>query len=720
MKKYFCLSLLILIAFKFSNFLTAQEVLPSTIPRVKEGSFPVSVQFTPVPSGKGWHDEIPPLTDQTIKETIHNIILHGCTNLAVGSFGDGWNNEKVINYAQQLGMGIDFTSNGVQLFRRNDPPFCSIYEPEYIDSVRKRIEPVLGSVKRLEKPYSIYPFMDEPFHADTTAFDYSAATAKEYQKRYGYPMPKNYQMAKSDPKKHLDFVNFQSSTFTDAWKQIYEEVKKFDPRPNVVMTHDSHNTMGGGVESDSKYAIDDVFHWGGEYADLFLYDIYPYTMFDYRYGELGKLPKPRISQMHYTIAQMRNLTTTYGKQFGFWLGTYNEGWFRRFMNSEMEKQYWGERELAYTAIANGANSIITGINIPQDTKHWDDFGKGMRTIQKVGPQILSAPKVKSQACFLFPRSQYVQINEEYFNVGLTFELFLRAFGELDIIHEEQIVDETMNGYKILILADVKMLPTNVAKNIEKFVQNGGIVIADCVPQMNAYFEPMETMKDLFGVSNASTDRVLQKGQWIPFSILPPKWGFNMEITSEPDKTFDKAVGNAYETNYNIDIVSPRNIKITDGTLISKMENDEPFLVEKVVGKGKVYLFGFCIQDTYFHTYKTNDELSRTSLYNLIHKVMADTNVQSHCYSSNPDMEVAIRKKDEDDEVYVFIINHESPNAITEVTLAGLGFEVDTIMDVEWGRTVDFTKNGDIVKFTIMAVEGTPTGVTRLLKVTPKE
>jgi hypothetical protein len=42
------------------------------------------------------------------------------------------------------------------------------------------------------------------------------------------------------------------------------------------------------------------------------------------------------------------------------------------------------------------------------------------------------------------------------------------------------------------------------------------------------------------------------------------------------------------------------------------------------------------------------------------------------------------------------------------------------MDVEWGRTVDFVKDGNLIRFTVLAVEGTPTGVTRLLKVTPKK
>jgi hypothetical protein len=389
------------------------------------------------------------------------------------------------------------------------------------------------------------------------------------------------------------------------------------------------------------------------------------------------------------------------------------------MNSEMEKQYWGERELAYTAIANGADLIITGINIPQDARHWDDLGRGMRAIQKVGSEILAAPRVKSRACFLFPRSQYVQLNEEYFNVGLSFELCMRAFGEMDIIHEEQLTDEKMNGYDILVLADVKMLPVHAAAVIEQFVRRGGVVIADCVPQMDAYMAPLATMSRLFGVSSASTDRVLQKGQWNPFSMLPPQWAHGLKTPPPPPvKVFAKAAGSAFGKDYNFNIVSPRDCKPSDGHVVFKMQSGQPTLIEKETGKGRTYLLGFCLQDSYFQTWQSADTASRGQLYDLMHRIFADTKVRSHAYSSNPDMEVGVRSNGK--EAFVFVINHESPDAIAEVTLADLGFEVGEIKDVEWGRPVAFTKEGDVVKFTIMAVEGTPTGVTRWLKITPRK
>jgi len=71
----------------------------------------------------------------------------------------------------------------------------------------------------------------------------------------------------------------------------------------------------------------------------------------------------------------------------------------------------------------------------------------MGIIQKVGHDIVKLPRFKAMPALFFPRTQYLLLQEEYYNVGLSYELFLRAFGELDILHEEQITDEKLNGYK---------------------------------------------------------------------------------------------------------------------------------------------------------------------------------------------------------------------------------------------------------------------------------
>jgi hypothetical protein len=527
-------------------------------------------------------------------------------------------------------------------------------------------------------------------------------------------MPLSLDSVRNDPKKWLDLLNFQSNTFPDGWRQVYKTMKEIDPGLKIIMTHDSHNTFGAGVKSNSRVAVDDAFHWGGDFADLFIYDIYPYMMFDFRYGEFGKLPLPRQSQMHYTMAQMRNLTTEYKKDLGFWVGTYNKAWFNDYMDQKRKEAYWSEREMSYTAIANGANYIITGLNIPEDSHHWEDFGQAMKTIRKAGPGLLEAPKMKARACFLFPRTQYLQLQEEYFNVGLSFELFLRAFGELDILHEDQVRDGKLKDYDILILCDVKLLPVEVAQQIVQFTRNGGSVISDCVPVMDAFKEPTDIMLKLFGVSNAETGRIIQEGHWVPYSKIPPVMVFPpAEGYKTPGFKTDAVSGNAFGQTYQFTVASPRVCSISQGKMTLRMESGSPALVINKTGKGKAYLFGFCIQDTYFRTWKESDTRSRDDLMRIIGSVLQNTGVNSHIWSSNPGIEAAIRANSH--EGYLFIINHEENQPETIVKLRGLEFIPSQIVNIENELPVAFNNVNEGIELKISA----PLGTTKVFRISGK-
>lgn len=684
--------------------------------KVEERHFPFSVQFSPVPSGKGWRDSNQVLTDSVKRETIHNFIQHGVTHIATGAYnGKDDDVSSVLDYAQSLGMKVDYLTHGVEQFGREVPPEDCIFSPGYAASVRASIEPALGGVRDIANPYSIFPFMDEPFHMDTTSFDYRTPAKDAFASEYGYPMPSSFSEAAKDPRKYMDFINFQSSTFSRAWRQVYDEVKKLDSRPMVTITHDSHNTFGAGAGSNSVWACDDVFHWGADFADMFIYDIYPYTCEDYRVGESGLVFKPRMSQFHWTLAQMRNLTETYGKTMGFWVGSFNPKWFSRFMDENRRSQFWMEREMAYTAIAGGSDFIITGINVPIDAHHWDDLGEGMATVQKCGGDLLDAKRVKSKACFLFPRTQHVLTNREYFNVALTFELCLRAFGEMDVIHEEQITDDSLDGYEALVLADVEILPEAVAGRIKEFVRKGGTVIADCVPQKDEALDPSRTLSEVFGVESASTDRVLQEGLWIPATTnAEPGWMFVNDWKS-PAKTFDQASG--------FKVVSPRHLvpsRKSSGVLsakakvVSRMASGEPLLMKSRYGKGKAFLFGFCLQDTYLQSFIDEDEEGRDVLQALVRKVFLESGAKASTYSTNPDVEVALRKGDS--QAFALIINHEAQDPASTVTLSGLGFKPKRVIDVQTGEPVPFKKSRNGISLKVCPSKDSAGGVTRLLKI----
>jgi hypothetical protein len=95
-------------------------------------------------------------------------------------------------------------------------------------------------------------------------------------------------------------------------------------------------------------------------------------------------------------------------------------------------------------------------------------------------------------------------------------------------------------------------------------------------------------------------------------------------------------------------------------------------------------------------------------------MLKDARVQSHIYSSNPDIEATIRANKK--EGYIFIINHESDVAETKVHFTDLGFPVGKILDIETGKPVAFKNLNGAGAFTISA----PFGTTRLLKLSPEK
>ena len=98
-----------------------------------------------------------------------------------------------------------------------------------------------------------------------------------------------------------------SRNFVAGWRPIYEAVKQKYPKAEVVINHDSHNVFGGSPRHEAKVFSDDIYHWGGDYADVLSFDIYPYLMKDFRYGLNRDLRLPRMSQTHYALAHMRNV-----------------------------------------------------------------------------------------------------------------------------------------------------------------------------------------------------------------------------------------------------------------------------------------------------------------------------------------------------------------------------------------------------------------------------
>ena len=690
---------------------TATETIHIAERPTGKGFFPVVCQFSPVPSGKGWHGEEGSIDADTLRDTIDNILAHGFTGIEWNMHLPEAETDVLRNYAQAKGMVITHHLGALEMFGRDNPPEPSVYSAEYPERVRENAEKRLASLPEIARLYNAFPYQDEPFTGGPKSFGFGEDVKAEFQKRYGYALPEDLDEARNDPQVWLDLLDFRTAKFPDAWRHVYRAVKEIDPSFTVVLTHDSHNTFGAGYGSHAEIAIDDVFQWGADFTDMFVYDIYPYWNLDFRFGEPAKLLRPRMAMTHYSFAQMRNLAYAHDKELGFWVGTFNPAWFAAYMDEGNRALYWGEREMAATAVAHGADFILTGYKLPSDAKHWESLGEGLNLIQKAGDWLRTTKKVQAKAAMLFPRTQYLQLQEEYFNVGLSFELFLRAFGEVDVIHEEQVTDAALNGYEALLLFDVALLPEDVARHIAMFAERGGLVIADAVPSLGKLREHMPVLEACFGVTHGETGRIRREGHYVPYSVgHDPIWVFRNE--DSPDESVfetDRLQGAALGVDLDLTLVSPRSCTVKDAEVLVATAGGVPAVLARKVGKGHVFLLGFCLQDTYFHTFQENDATGRAQLRALL-KGMCDTaGVRAHVYSSNPDIEAVVRANDT--RGVLFAINHETGEAHAEVQLADLPFEVARVVDLADGRDVPFTRDGGVVVLTTEA----PLGTTRLYK-----
>lgn len=671
--------------------------------------YPVTMQISPVPGVPGWAGTPEAQAKPALRATIDQMLAHGFTGLEYPFHLTPELDRYVLAYARSRNIYITynrtFEKGGVENFGRIEPPPISVYSAEYLPAVKKNLAPVLAEARQLAGLYNLFCFQDEPFHARPESFDGSEAALEEFQKRYGYAMPADTQATRNSPKQWLDLINFQSDTFPAGWRQVYRLVKQALPGVKVVLTHDSHSAMGAGVDSNATVAVDDIFHWGADFADIFVFDIYPYMMFDYRYGELGRYPVPRMSQMHYAFMQLRNLTRTYDKQMGFWFGTYNKRWFRNFMGPQLQAESWAEAETCYTAVAQGANFLISGYKAPEDAKHWSVLGRGLEVLQASAPDLLDCPKVKAGACFIFPRTQYIQLQEEYWNVAVAYELFLRAFGELDCLHEEQVNSAELDGYKLLVLFDVKLLPSAVSRCVAEFVAAGGTVIADCVPQLDELRRPTTVMNGLFGVENSQANRIRQTGVWVP-SLTRPHW-----MTPPAPDCGDQNIageilkGQVLGEPVEFAVLSPRACRVTTGEVLLAGSQGAPALMRKQSGKGQTFLFGFCMQDTAFEAWRTGDAAGRNSLERLLRKIAQSAGVRPHISSSNPEIEVALRAGA--DRAWAFAINHEARDENAEIRIADGSQAVRKIFNRTEQREVTFQREGREIVLTVTAPRERP-------------
>ncbi|MCE5237418.1 hypothetical protein LLH23_02885 [bacterium] len=560
-----------------------------------------------------------------IAREIDDIIAHGFNTLTFSArrlgAKPGSPYDVAEDLAQQKGMAVSYSFQGdFSLLRRDGLPPVSVFSPEYKEALRPRIEAAIATCKQVPRLLNVQGYMDEPFQVSGQTCDNRPPAQAEFKRRYGIEMPTREQ-AMADPALWLKYVDFWSDCFAADWRQGYALVKELDADFWVELTHDSHCTFGAaGRNFKGFWAVDDVFHWGAPF-DSVNYDIYPYLSTDFRSGKFQENRLPRIAGMHMAFAQMRNLAYTYHKKLGFWV---EAGWGTNLGPEAPGRRYpWSPRELTYTSVAAGCDYLNTFWGLPEDPAWWETYRSTMSEVKSLAPLLTRSAVPRAKAAFLFPRTQHVLLQEEYWNVMVALEAFRQAYGELDCLHEEQIAKGGLDNYRVLVLCDIHLLKRQEAEAIRAWVQRGGLLIADEVPSQDEGKQPLGVFEPVFGVTG------------------------DADIADVP-------------------VTIPGTKAQLPGRRSYQQQGQTALVYNSPCGKGRATLLNFQLKDCYLDALvRQNADGAADAILDLLRNAAAGC--PANVTSSTPGIEAALRQTAQGTTL-LLLINHESKLETTQVTL----------------------------------------------------
>ena len=620
------------------------------------------------------------LNRAAIEREIDDIIAHGFNTLTFSgrrlAAAPGSPYDYAEDYAQRRGMAVAYSFQGnFSLLNRDALPPVSVFSPEYKEALAPRIAAAVETCRMVPRLLNVQGYMDEPFQVSGKTFDDRPPAQEEFRRRYGIDMPTREQ-AMADPALWLKYIDFWSDCFAAGWRQSYAMVKEAYPDFWVELTHDSHCTFGAaGRNFKSFWAVDDVFHWGAPF-DSVNYDIYPYLSTDFRTGKFGENRLPRIAGMHMAFAQMRNLAYTYDKKLGFWL---ESGWGEKLApTSPLRDAIWSPRELTYTALAAGCDYLNTFWGIPEDKRWWETYQSVMPEVQSVAPLLTRSRVPRAKAAFLFPRTQHVLLQEEYWNVMVALEAFRQAYGELDCIHEEQLAQGLLDQYGTLVLFDIHLLKRQDAETIRDWVAQGGRLVADEVPSLDEGKGPLGIFEPVFGVQG--TAEVAEGAIDVP--------GTNAQLWGR----------RGYEG------AGAMPIGPGDGGWAPLLGNTH--------GRGQTFLLNFPVKDCYLDALVRQDANGAAeALLDVLRRAAGNDEQPANVTSSNPKIEAAIRQTPQGTAL-LLVINHESEDDTTTVTLPHLPAG-GVVRDMVGGERL---QSGERYSMTLQC----PWGQTRLIGIFPSD
>jgi len=399
--------------------------------------------------------------------------------------------EPIQAYAQEKGMAISgFCGFLTSKIKPGGGEICA-YSPDFETKLHEFVEPYRTQFEDLPT-FWMAGIRDEAC-IRTGSVCHCEHCQGEFKKKHGVELPGEIPPI-SQPILRRQYVEFYEDHWLRVNRMTRDYMKANNPDLLVGNTFTENNCLGRHV----GITTGDLLKWS-EPLDWIVADIYPYY---YRRHENnidaieGAMKRSRL-----LLAFLRCAGQHHNIPFAWWVG----------FTSAKEETPKAVRHMSYVAIGQGAQGLVGwGAYFPEvrpvleyNPELWEDAGKTFREIGKVG-SLLRRLKKTSRIALLASETDALFVTERqylgpfYYDLVPAYDALLKAFGNADLVYDRQIVGGKLKDYEALVLSNVRHISEAAAKGIGEFVNGGGVLISDTVPELDENNTPLETLAEVFG------------------------------------------------------------------------------------------------------------------------------------------------------------------------------------------------------------------------------
>lgn len=315
-----------------------------------------------------------------------------------------------------------------------------------------------------------------------------------YRRRYDEPLPTWEELIGDQTSRRWHFFEWLEDYTTRAFAMTQKIKREVAPELHL------HN-----VAIDRLFTSNVKFsgmHRWAEFGDELYMACYPWSYLCYR----GRNQVPH-SQTHWIAAWIRGLATHYGIPWGVFMEIWEHDVPNRWM-----PPYWSVGQF-YALLAAGVTRLDTFILsfhsevFGISDERLREFGFEVNKVRPFFPLLAQTQRPRARMAFINPWCQWVMdpqphylppghegfgyyrryafpVDKLYPNENrrmLAYELFHRTFSDLDQV-DEQLLCESPMDYQAIVVSDCRFLMRATMAKLSSFVESGGVLILDCVPE----------------------------------------------------------------------------------------------------------------------------------------------------------------------------------------------------------------------------------------------